>query len=589
MRSLSAAALALLAALLCAPSATAAPSHAETGVVVAQNLERGPGGQIGEIEAAAVKGLNVGWGSIYVSWAALQPDEGTSTKTSGEGPFDDGQATVYADRFTTMKAAGRKVNVTFIDTPTWASGTSDTTASKNYYPPQNPATFGNFVAAFAKKYGAHVDGYELGNEPDGGHFWLPGPDPAKYAGYAKAGIAAVRANDADAKIFVGATAGANDEFLEPVLKDHGVTGYDAVAFHSGTACKTDSPDAFIREETGSADIHNNNTTGYREIVHMMRSIGIANPVVADTAAGWATMPEPNSCNTGASTGKKPGGVTEATQSLYLRDQLGCAEQDPELKYVFIFSLYDVSDQPIWDQRMGLLKTNRQPKQSYTELSAMLASPTKPSFSQGGFCGGYVDHEKPDAQITTSSPVVGGVPVFSGPLQMTAKGADEHPIKAVRIAVDGKNVPGTTKVGVLDFPSWQGAKELALGEHTITATVEDEAGNIAKAAPLKVRKVKPSEMPRTATTLKARVMRVRGRKVTITGRLGWPNGLVKPSGRVRIWFKKGRFVSRYGVTPSKPFTKTFTLRKPGRWKVTVFYDAEAPFKTSRVKPFTVRVR
>ena len=582
MRSLSAAVLVVLAALATAVPATAGPSHAETGVIVARNADRP-----GAIDAANVKGLNVGWGSIYVSWAALQPDEATANKTSL--PFDPDQANVYGQRFASMKAQGRKVNVTIVDTPTWASGTTDTSAAKNYYAPQNPATFGNFMVAFARQFGADVDGYELGNEPDGGHFWLPKADPAKYAGYAKAGIAAIRANDADAKIFVGATAGANDEFLEPVLSDHGVTGYDAVAFHSGTACKTDGPDAVIREETGSADIHNNNTTGYREIVHMMRAIGIANPVVADTGAGWATMPDPNSCNTGASAGKKPGGVSDATQSLYLRDQLGCAEQDPELRYIFIFSLYDVSSEQIWDQRMGLMKDPSTPKQAYTDLAATLASPDKPAFSKGGFCGGYVDHEAPEVQITTTSPVVGGVPVFSGPIQLTAKATDEHPVQAVRIEIDGKDVPGTTKDGVLHFDALQRAKELPLGEHTITAKAEDEAGNFGTATPLKVRKVKPSQMPLTATKLTANATRIRGRKVTIRGRLSWPKGLVKPSGRVRIWFKKGRFVSKYGVTPSKPFNKTFTLRKAGRWKVSVFYEAEAPFKRSRVKTFTVRVR
>lgn len=588
MRALSATAAALTAILVTASPAWSAPSHAETGVVIAQNLERGPSGQFGEIEAEDVKNLNAGWGSIYVSWAALQPDQATAEKSAAAARMDAGQASVYKSRFEQLKAKGRKVNVTFIDTPTWASGTSDTSASKNYYPPQNPATFGNFVATFAEVFGADVDGYELGNEPDGGHFWLPKPDAAKYAGYAKAGIGALQAKDPTAVKFIGATAGANDEFLEDVLKQ-GVTGYDAVAFHSGTACKTDAPGDFIREETGSADIHNNNTTGYREIVHMMRALGIANPVVADTGAGWATMPDANSCNTGASTGKKPGGVNDATQSLYLRDQFGCAEQDPELKYVFIFSLYDVSNAQIWDQRMGLKRLDRSPKPSYNDLAQTFGSASKPGYSKGGFCGGYVDHKAPEVTISTSSPVRNGVPIFSGPLQMAAKGADDHPIKAVRIEVDGKNIPGTTKDGMLEFPSWQGAKNLSNGEHTITATAEDEAGNVGKATPLKIRKVSASQMPLTATQLEAKVVRTRGRKVTIKGKLIWPKGLVRPSGRVRIWFKRGRFVSKYGVTPSKPFTKTFTLRKGGKWKVSVFYDNKAPFKSSRVKPFTVRVR
>src|SRR5687768_17323006 len=115
MRTLSAGALVVLACLILAVPASSAPTNAETGVVIALNLERGPGGRIGEIEASAVQGLNAGWGSVYVSWAALQPNN--------DNAMDGGQVSVYKDRFAALKAAGRKVNVTIIDTPTWASGT----------------------------------------------------------------------------------------------------------------------------------------------------------------------------------------------------------------------------------------------------------------------------------------------------------------------------------------------------------------------------------------------------------------------------------------------------------------------------------
>jgi hypothetical protein len=572
---------ALLGAFILAAPANAAPTP-QTGVVIAENFERGPGGKIGEIEAAATAELGVGWGSIYVSWATLQPSD---------GPLDPGQVSVYHDRFASLKQAGnRKVNVTIIDTPVWASQTTDTSGKRFFYPPVNPATFGNFMTAFAKEFAGEVDGYELGNEPDGGVFWLPGPDPAGYAGYAKAGIAAIQANDPTAVKFIGATAGANDEFMEDVLKQ-GVTGYDAVAFHSGTACKTEPPGQFIRDPSGNADIHANSSTGYRELIYMMRSLGIDNPVIADTAAGWATMPQANSCDTGASKDAKPGGVDEATQSLYLRDYFGCAESDPELKYIFIFSLYDRDDagaRAKWDHHMGLRKLDRTAKPSFRDLASTFASPAKPPFSPGGFCGGYVDHKAPTATLTTTSPVVGGVPLFAGPLTLAAKGTDEHPVIDIDLFADGKEIATTTKDGAVTM-EWQGAKELSLGEHTITATAKDEAGNVGKATALKVKKVTAAQLPGVVTKLTAKVKRIKGRKVTITGRLTWPKGVVTPGGRVRIWFKKGKFVSKYGVSPKKPFTKTVTLRKPGKWTVNVFYDAAKPFAKSKVKAFTVRVR
>jgi hypothetical protein len=578
---MSATALAIFSLLVAVAAPAAAAPNAESGVIIAHALPRAdPAVPFGQVEAAAAKGLNVGWGSIFVGWAGLQSKE----PPPGNNGFDNNLRTQYHDRFQSLKAQGLKVNVTFLGTPSWASGHD---GSENY-PPTDPQMFGNFMSEFAKEFGAEVDGYELGNEPDGGVFWLPGPDPAKYSGYAKAGIEALKVYDPTAVKFIGATAGANDEFIEAVLKT-GITGYDAVAFHSGTACKTDSPDAFIRDPSGDGEIHANSSTGYREIIFMMKAMGIANPVIADTAAGWATMPEPNSCNTGTSMNKKPGGVDEATQSLYLRDYFGCAQQDPELKYLFIFSLYDLDDagqRPKWDHHMGLRKLDLTPKASYNDLKSTLTG--TPAFSKGGVCGGYTDHKPPTATLTTTSPVVGGVPLFAGPLTLTAKGADEHPIVDIDLFADGKEIATTTKNGAVTM-EWQGAKQLSLGVHTITALAKDEAGNVGKAPPLKVKKVTPGQLPGIATTLTAKVKRVRGRKVTITGRLSWPKGVVRPAGRVRIWFKKGKFVSKYGVSPKKPFTKTFTLRKPGKWTVNVFYDAAKPFAKSKVKAFTVKVK
>lgn len=569
--------LSLAFLLSVAAPAAAAPSHAETGAIIAQGLDReSPGAPFGRTEAAAVAGLNMGWGSIYVSWASLQP--------SGPGPFPQGVDAArrqYRDRFESLQAAGRRVNVTFIGTPEWASGNPNPN-----YPPRDPQAFGNFVAEFAKEFGDVVDGYELGNEPDGGEFWLPGPDPAKYAGFAKAGLAALAQYDPSAVKFIGATAGANDEFMESVLRT-GVTGWDAVAFHSGTACKTEPPGAYIREDTGTADIHPNSTTGYRELVHMMRALGITAPVIADTGAGWSTTPA--LCDRGASKDRKPGGVSEADQSRFSRDFLGCAEQDPELRYVFFFSLYDLSSQGTWDHRMGLRRLDGSPKPAYGDLAATLGAPGAPAYSPGGFCGGYVDHTAPGVTLTTTAPVVDGRAYYAGALPLAAKGTDAHPIVDVDLFADGKEIPTTTKDGAVAL-DWQGAKQLSLGNHTITATARDEAGNTGRSAPLEVRRVRPEDLPAIATRLRAKVIKRGGRKVRVKGRLRWPKALGTPAGHVRIRFKRKRLVSKYSVPARQGrFRKTVTLRRRGKWRVRVFYRGVKPFSSSRAKTRRVRVR
>src|SRR5690349_5819118 len=105
MRTLSLAALAGLSLILAAPAA-AKPTHAETGVVLA----RYTGDAAKEVTDAG--DLGVGWVSIYVGWAELEPEPGNHPAP---------QVTQYHERFQAAKAKGLKVNVTFLSTPQWAS------------------------------------------------------------------------------------------------------------------------------------------------------------------------------------------------------------------------------------------------------------------------------------------------------------------------------------------------------------------------------------------------------------------------------------------------------------------------------------
>ena len=558
MRTLSAALLLVLA--LAAP-ALAKP---ETGVIIAESAGDFPG------DAAAVKATNAGWGSLFVGWSALEP---------ADNQYDQTWVDQYRRRFQAMKSAGLKVNVTFINVPQWASGNANP-----HYPPAGAASFGDFVAWFAQGFGAEVDGYELGNEPNGGDFWLPGPEPARYAAFAQAGVDAVETFDPQGISFVGSLAGADDEFMDDVL-EAGLTGFDAVSFHSGTACKIEAPGEYIRE-IGTADIHDNSTTGYRDLEWTLRMRGVQNPVLADTAAGWSTSLE--TCDRGASKGKKPNGVSEALQGQYIADSIGCAAQDPYLRYYFVFSLFDAgTSDAVWDHRMGLLHGNGAPKAGYAKVQQAFAGP--PLYGPGGFCGGYVDHTPPSVELTTTAPAPDGVALYAKTLQLTARGVDEHPVVQVKMYADGKEISGTTRDGAMSFDPWFGAGSLPLGEHRITATARDEAGNVSDPVALRVRRVDPARLPAVRTKLEYEVKVKKKRRVRINGRLIAPATLVKPGGRVRIHFKRGRFVSKYSVSAAEPFKKTYRLRKGGRWLVRVFYEGDKPFQKSRAKSRRIRVR
>lgn len=590
------------ALLVLAAPAAAKPTHAETGVVIAKHL-----GDAGK-EATDAKDLGVGWASIYVGWAGLEPEQGN---------YNADMVAQYHQRFQAAKAQGLKVNVTFLTTPAWASGNPD-----EYFPPTDPNAFGSFVSWFAGEFGSEVDGYAMGNEPNGGVFWKPAPDPVKYAGYAKAGVDAVNAKDGDAVIFVGNTTGADDEFMEEALRT-GMGDFDGAAFHSGTACNTDHPDVFLRQGGAAGarllgsnpqEINNYSHTAYRELADVLLIMGFAEEFVADLERGWSTAGDVFDrrsaaavCDVGAGAGKKPAGVTEAEQSLFLRESLGCAEQDPKLRYVFIFSLYDAGPTKNWDERMGLIRGDGTKKPAYDDLRPFMTD-QKPVFTKDAFCGGYVDHVKPAVELTTTQPVLtvggktGAAFATGKPLPLSVKGTDQYPIIDVDLFADGKEIPTSTKDGAATL-TWQGAKELSVGEHTITATARDEAGNTGQATPLKVLKVDPATLPPVAVRLLTKTT-VKGRNVTVSGGLEpKQETIVDPTGRLQIVFtnlapapgkataarkKRKRLQQKYSVSATKPFKKKVRLRKAGRWSLQLVYKAPKPFKSTRTKPKVLKI-
>jgi Beta-galactosidase len=97
--------------------------------------------------------------------------------------------------------------------PSWAAAVEGSL----HAPPRDPADYGRFVGAFAARYGQGgafwrehpelpalpIRDYELWNEPNGGFFWPPSPDPVAYAALFAAGAGALKAADPAGQAILG--------------------------------------------------------------------------------------------------------------------------------------------------------------------------------------------------------------------------------------------------------------------------------------------------------------------------------------------------------------------------------------------------
>lgn len=167
--------------------------------------------------------------------------------------------------------------------PAWAAAAPASLHSA----PRDPADFGAFAGAFARRYGPGgafwrehpelpdlpVRTIEVWNEPDSRIFWVPGPDPVAYA---RTFAAAVRAVPSDVRLVVGGLTGTGT-FLPAVLAAEPVIAgrIAAVAVHP---YGLSSPAVLAR------------LGGFRTAAERA---GLDHVPLAVTEVGWATRPPGN--------------------------------------------------------------------------------------------------------------------------------------------------------------------------------------------------------------------------------------------------------------------------------------------------------
>jgi hypothetical protein len=311
-----------------------------------------PGGEIAydpvaeiETQLDAIASSGARWIRIDVSWTAVE-------KT--EGRFD----WCRTDRMV-LGARARGLDVLAVPAyaPAWASGLDELHGA-----PADPADFGRFVAAAARRYvPAGVVAWEIWNEPNVASFWKPAPDPEAYVAVLRAGAAAVREVAADATVLTGGLAPAADRedgssiaidtFIEGMYAAGAAGSFDAVAIH---------PYSVPARPLEAHDWNPfTNLPRYHELLAAHGDGAV--PI-------WLT-------EFGAPTGSGDPSVHEDIQSDFVEEAFGAVAEWPWAGPLLWYSLRDLGEDAFdVGQNWGLLRNDFEPKPAYGVFQALMGEP-----------------------------------------------------------------------------------------------------------------------------------------------------------------------------------------------------------------------
>jgi hypothetical protein len=396
------------------------------------------------------------------------------------GVFNQDWLNNYDRWVTNVRAIGAMPVIDVALAPEWASGSSDQHAL-----PTDPHAFSDFaktyaafMAMLAQRYAGRVGGWEIWNEEDSSGWWTGGGDPARYATLLKTVYPAVKAADPATKVVVGGLTGNDYRFLGGIYA-HGAGGsFDAVGVHTDTACNIISPYRYLRDSNGM--INQYSFLGYRSVHDVMAANGQGSKPIWMTELGWSTFP--GVCPSGMWAGQKAGGVSEADQATFLQQALHCLSLDSAI--VPVASIYEMADRPNdggMQRYYGLEHADGSAKPAIATLGAFDQSGDTLSGGCGNFTGPVV---------SVPAPLNGGsyakqLPIsVSATLAAGAQAAAADPglgVSRISLFYDGqhhiRNFTDSSNPGTLiGHMTWDGAKRLAPGRHTLTVVAYDSEGN-----------------------------------------------------------------------------------------------------------------
>jgi Cellulase (glycosyl hydrolase family 5)/Bacterial Ig domain len=528
--------------------------------------------------SAAPTGLNVsavpptqqGWTDLIDSHArSARIWVYTTDIESSPGVLRASTVAKYRDFIGRAKANGIRVLITLLRAP-----------GANTPPPA--ADYARVAGEVASAFRGSVLGYEIWNEPDESQFWAGGPDARAYTALLKPAYRAIKAADPGAAVVVGGLVGNDLGFVDALYAAGAKGSFDAVGVHTDTACNTTDPTAYLRDASGR--ISRWSFTGYREIHQAMLEHGDSGRIWM-TELGWSTTTA--TCNTGASAGKKPGGVSPDTQARFLTKAYGCLANDPYVEQAMWFNQQDFdSSAANYDQQLGLVTDSYARKPAFNAFARAGGLGAIP-------CGGAMDFSGPSVQIASPADQI---LFYTGALPVRIVARDDHSVQDINLSVDGRRIGlktvkhGTTATAKL---AWWGAGKLSFGPHVLEASARDDAHNFGTSRITVVRVGGAGYNQRIPSKLRVRYGKARHRRLKVKGSMHFANG-VRGSGNVEFRFErrvhghwKRKSIRHRSVL--HPFRFSFRFSGGGQWRVKARFLPRGPYQRARVATKTLRVR
>ncbi len=189
------------------------------------------------------------------------------------------------------------------------------------------------------------------------------------------------------------------------------------------------------------------------------------------------------CSEGFWAGQGPGGVSEESQSKYLSQAYHCLAEDPYVKVALWYPLVDAGT-----LTSGLIREDGSHKPSFDAMKTYAHQGDTLSGPCGNFIGPKIKVSSPSNHIR-----------YSGPLPIHVSAASSDGVFRIRLEVDGKLIRNYD--GSAPYPAylagaitWQGAKHISFGHHTLTFLAYDKERNVSSTT-LSIYHAKPKPKPR----------------------------------------------------------------------------------------------
>jgi len=286
---------------------------------------------------------------LDVSWAMLQPNDGTSYDSWGVDFVDRVIGMINAHSMTPL--------ITLWLTPGWANGgQSDRTL------PNDPADYARAAQWAAQRYAGKVIGWEVWNEPNLEDFMV-GADPAAYVRLLQAAYPALKAGDPTTTVVFGGVSYNDDDWIRAAY-DAGAQGYfDVMATHPymGTA---DSPPSTPDDGTKWTLTH------AAAVRQLMEERGDQDKSLWFTECGWSSHDNEPGTPSWAM------GVTEELQAHYLSEMMEVTRTTmPWVAKVYWYAERDSeAEGGTHNQNYGLVRADHSVKPVLTAASAVTVPP-----------------------------------------------------------------------------------------------------------------------------------------------------------------------------------------------------------------------